>query len=166
MNLPTMLTFLRHVAAVALPFTMLIFLTGLLANDFAAVLEHGFQRDDWLVFNLLSISGLGLVYTINTLMNASRPCKWTPFRSARGIHGLKDSFHKFLSLMLLICCSLQLFIAVSLFTLFFDADILAALTSTKLHRMTRSIPAYMLIFLLFSLPLAPMPLLAFDFHGL
>lgn len=98
-----MICFLRHVVAIALPFTLLIFLTGLWTDNFAAVVEYGFEKNEWLTFNVASISGLALVYVFNTLANAPRPCKWTPFRSARGIHGLGNSFHKFLSMMLIVC---------------------------------------------------------------
>ena len=84
---------------------------------------------------------------------------------ARGIQGLSDSLHKFLSFVLIMCFFLGLHIAIRgmlfviLLTLFLDADAIAAFTSTKLHKMARSVPAYLLVFLLFSLPLAPIHLI-------
>lgn len=156
---------LRHAVAIGLPFALLTFLTFLWTPSFAEVIEYGLGKEEWLYFNILALPGLSIVYAFNSIVNAPQSCKWSPFTSARGIQGLSDSLHKFLSLVLIMCFFLGLYIAirgmlfVSLLTLFLDADAVAAFTSTKLHKMARSVPAYLLVFLLFSLPMAPIHLI-------
>ena len=133
---------------------------GLWTNNFVPLIE--LNQNEWLLFNVVALSGLAVVYALNTVLGPKQSCKWSPFSSARSIQGLGFSFHRFLSLALILCGALRLFIAIirmmflSLMTLILDADLIASLTSQRLHRMGRSIPAYLLIFLMFSLPLAPM----------
>lgn len=96
-----MFSILRHAVAIGLPFALLSFLAVLWLTDFSIAFEHGLGKEEWLSFTIVSLSGLGLVYAFNSIVSAPHICKWSPFRSARGIHGLGNSFHRFLSLILI-----------------------------------------------------------------